>query len=132
MEQDIHIKTNQAEAKQCESRLRENIVALQKYEKMLSNIMYTNEKMKLDMKGIEISMEELKKKPKEVYRFYGMILLKKPFDEIKTELEEEKDKITLRQKQLTKQEESIKKMYSELRQKVIDMQKELRETVGKK
>ena len=112
-------------------KMRENVMSLQKYEKMLSNVMYTREKMNLDIKGIDISLKELEKKPKEVYRFYGMILLKKPSEEMKKELEEEKESILLKQKQLLKQEETIKKMYTELRQNIIENQKQMKEKYSK-
>ena len=128
MEKDIHIKTN---LKHDEMKMRENVISLQKYEKMLSNVMYTREKMNLDIKGIDISLKELEKKPKEVYRFYGMILLKKPSEEMKKELEEEKESILLKQKQLLKQEETIKKMYTELRQNIIENQKQMKEKYSK-
>ncbi|RLG14172.1 MAG: hypothetical protein DRN66_02710 [Candidatus Nanohalarchaeota archaeon] len=125
MESDISFKT-QAKTEHDEMKMRENVISLQKYEKMLSNVMYTREKMNLDIKGIDISLKELEKKPKEVYRFYGMILLKKSSEEMEKELEEEKENILLKQKQLLKQEETIKKMYAELRQKVIESQKQMR------
>ena len=114
MEPDINIKNN-INKKQNEMEIRECIISLQKYEKMLSNIIYSREKMTLDIKSIDISLKELAKKPKEVYRFYGMILLKKPHKEIEKELEEEKEKIILKQKQFLKQEETIKEKYKSVK-----------------
>ena len=126
MEEDISLK-KQMEAKKDEMDIRENIIALQKYEKMLSSIMYTKERIIVDLKGINVAMEQLEKKPKEVYRFYGPILLKKTCDEVEKEFEEEKEGMLLKQKQIIKQEDSLKKMYNELRQKVIEQQKEIKE-----
>ncbi|OYT34173.1 MAG: hypothetical protein B6U87_02505 [Candidatus Aenigmarchaeota archaeon ex4484_52] len=120
-EQQTNDKNTNVEEK---NKLKEDFIALQKYEKMLQNIIYTNERMNIDIKSIDIALSQLKTKQKEIFRFYGPILIKKNQNKIKKELENEKQEILEKQISIKKQQDIIKKAYINLREKIIAKQKQ--------
>jgi len=101
-----------------------NLIAqFQAYQQQLQAILIQKESLKLQNLEIEKALDELKKtKEKKAYKIAGQIMVLKPVDELKKELEELKENIELRIKSLEKSEERIS-------DKLKNLQKEIREKV---
>lgn len=72
--------------------------------------LFTAQKQQFQMQVIEIenALDEIEKTKNPVYRLVGEILVEKPADEIKKDLEDKKEEFDLRIKTLDKQESKTK------------------------
>lgn len=95
-----------------EEKQREFLVLQQQYQTVIVEI----ETLKLRDKEINETLEELQNTEKnEVYKLVGNVLVKKTKDEIIKELNEEKELIELRFKNLEKQKQKIEEKLEEFR-----------------
>ncbi|MEM0243337.1 MAG: prefoldin subunit [Candidatus Aenigmatarchaeota archaeon] len=95
-----------------EEKQREFLILQQQYQTVIVEI----ETLKLRDKEINETLEELQNTEKnEVYKLVGNVLVKKTKDEIIKELNEEKELIELRFKNLEKQKQKIEEKLEEFR-----------------
>jgi len=95
------------------------ISQFQSFQQQLQTIIIQKESLKLQSIEIERSVEELNKtEQKTAYKISGQIMINKPVEELKKELEETKENIGLKVKSLEKTEERINNKLKELQSKL--------------
>lgn len=95
------------------------ISQFQSFQQQLQTIIIQKESLKLQNIEIERSVEELNKtEQKTAYKISGQIMINKPVEELKKELEETKENIGLKIKSLEKTEERINNKLKELQSKL--------------
>jgi prefoldin beta subunit len=95
------------------------ISQFQSFQQQLQTIIIQKESLKLQNMEIERSVEELNKtEQKTAYKISGQIMINKPVEELKKELEETKENIGLKIKSLEKIEERINNKLKELQSKL--------------
>lgn len=102
-----------------------NLVAqFQTYQQQLQNILIQKESFKLQNLEIERALEELNNtKQNTAYKITGQIMVSKPVEELKKELNEVKESIDVRVKSLEKSEERLNNKLKELQTKLKDVMK---------
>jgi prefoldin beta subunit len=99
------------------------IVQFQNYQQQLQSILIQKESMKIQNLEIERALEELNStNQKNAYKITGQIMVNKPVEELKKELNETKENIDVRIKSLEKNEERINN-------KLKDLQTRLKEVI---
>lgn len=94
----------------------------QNYQQQLQNIMIQKESMKLQTIEIDKALEELGKSTQTTaYKITGQIMISKPVEELKKELNETKEAIDVRIKSLEKSEERFTTKLKELQTKLKDV-----------
>jgi prefoldin beta subunit len=101
-----------------ENKQQELLMQFQTLQEQLQNIMIQKENGKLQVLEIDNALEELKKTKDKVYKSSGMILIKKDPKTIAKELEDKKENLEIRVKNLEKQDKLIKDKLMELQQKI--------------
>jgi len=101
-----------------------NLIAqFQNYQQQLQSILIQKESMKIQNLEIERALEELNStNQKNAYKITGQIMVNKPVEELKKELNETKENIDVRIKSLEKNEER-------LNSKLKDLQAKLKEVI---
>ena len=102
-----------------------NLIAqFQTYQQQLQAILIQKESLKLQNLEIERALEELNKtKQKNAYKITGQIMVSKPVEELKKELNETRENINIRIKSLEKTEERISEKLKELQKKIKEVGK---------
>jgi prefoldin beta subunit len=96
----------------------------QAYQQQLQNILIQKESVKIQIMEVEKALEELKNtKEKNAYKISGQIMVLRPVEELKKELNETKEDLEIRIKALEKSEEKIKDNLKELQNKLKDVLK---------
>lgn len=94
----------------------------QNYQQQLQSILIQKESLKLQNIEIERALEELNStNQKTAYKITGQIMINKPVDELKKELNETKENIDLRIKSLEKTEERVNNKLKELQSKLKEV-----------
>jgi len=94
----------------------------QNYQQQLQSILIQKENLKLQNIEIERALEELNSTTqKTAYKITGQIMINKPVDELKKELNETKENIDLRIKSLEKTEERVNNKLKELQTKLKEV-----------
>jgi prefoldin beta subunit len=94
----------------------------QNYQQQLQSILIQKEGLKLQNIEIERALEELNATTqKTAYKITGQIMINKPVDELKKELDETKESIGLRIKSLEKTEERVNNKLKELQSKLKEV-----------
>jgi len=97
----------------------------QVYQQQLQSILIQKESLKLQSLEIERALEELSKTDqKTAYKITGQVMVSKPVEELKKELNETKETIEVRIKGLEKTEERMVSKLKELQEKLKDVIKE--------
>ncbi len=101
------------------------ISQFQTYQQQLQAVLIQKEALKLQNLEIERALKELENtKEKKAFKIAGQIMVLKPVEELKKELEEMKENTEMRIKSLEKTEGRIN-------EKLKVLEKEIREKVGK-
>jgi prefoldin beta subunit len=102
-----------------------NMVAqFQMFQQQLQSVLIQKESLKLQNTEIERALEELNAtKQKSAYKITGNIMVNKPVEDLKKELQESKETIEVRIKSLEKTEERINNKLKELQTKLNEMVK---------
>lgn len=102
-----------------------NLLAqFQAYQQQLQSVLIQKETIKLQTIEIEKALEELNEtKEKNAYKISGQIMVLKPVEELKKELNEAKEDLEVRIKALEKGEEKIKDKLKDLQNKLKDVLK---------
>jgi prefoldin beta subunit len=97
-----------------------NLIAqFQNYQQQLQSILIQKESMKMQDLEIERALEELNTTAqKAAYKITGQVMVSKPVEELKKELDETKENIGVRIKSLEKNEERINNKLKELQEKL--------------
>ena len=91
----------------------------QAYQQQLQSILIQKESLKLQMTEIDRALSELNSTDqKSAYKITGQVMISKPVEELKKELEESKENIELRVKSLEKTENRINDKLKELQTKL--------------
>jgi len=98
----------------------ENLInQFQNYQQQLQNILIQKESLKLQNIEIEKALEELNSsKEKDAYKITGSIMVSKPIEELKKELNETKETLGVRIKSLERTEEKISLKLKEMQTKL--------------
>ncbi len=89
------------------------------YQQQLQGILAQKESLNLQLMEINKALENLEQtKEKTIYKISGPILIKSDKEEVKKDLNERKEMITLRIKTLEKGEKRLKEKFEELRAKI--------------
>jgi len=98
--------------------VQEKLMQLQQMQQQIQMIIAQKQQFQLQQAEIENALEELKKASKSTYKLIGEILVEKDKKDLQKELNETKDKVSLRLNALEKQENTIheraKKLQDEL------------------
>ena len=98
----------------------EDVIAeFQNYQQQLQTIVIQKESLKLQSLEVAKAMEELQKTAqKTAFKITGSIMISKPVEELKKDLEEAKESIQLKIKSLEKSEERVNNKLKELQTKL--------------
>jgi len=95
------------------------IVQFQNYQQQLQSVMIQKESLKLQIMEIERALEELNAtKQTTAYKITGQIMISKPVEELKKEMNETKENINIRVKSLEKTESRISEKLKDLQTKL--------------
>lgn len=101
---------------------KEAIIQLQSYQQQLQSVLIQKESLRLQNLEMEKALEELNAtKQEKAYKITGQIMISKPVEELKKELNETKEMIDVRIKSLEKTEERINSKMNELQEKLKDV-----------
>jgi len=91
-------------------------------QQQLQNVLLQKETLTLNKAEIDRAMEELEKmSDKTAYKITGNIMISKPVDELKKELENTKEAIEIRMKSLEKMEKRLTEQLKEMQEKLKDI-----------
>ncbi len=96
----------------------EKINRLQLLEQSRQTINLQKQNFQMKLMETESALKEIEKSD-ENYRIIGTIMVKKDKEGLKKELEEEKEKLNLRIKNLEKQEETIRSRMKQLQEEIL-------------
>lgn len=103
---------------------KELLAQFQAYQQQLQSILIQKESIKIQILETEKALEELNEtKEKNAYKISGQIMVLKPVEELKKELNEKKEDLEIKVKALEKSEEKIKDKLRELQNKLKDVLK---------
>jgi prefoldin beta subunit len=95
------------------------VAEFQTYQQQLQTVVIQKESFKLQSLEVAKAIEELQKtNQKTAYKITGSIMISKPVEELKKDLEEAKESIELKIKSLEKSEEKINNKLKELQSKL--------------
>jgi|FaiFalDrversion2_1042247.scaffolds.fasta_scaffold00504_3 prefoldin beta subunit len=104
---------------------KELLLQFQSYQQQLQNILIQKETLKLQEIEVEKALEELNAtKQTSAYKIVGNIMLSKSVEDLKKELNESKEELSLRIKSIESVELKIKEKLKELQNKLKDIIKE--------
>jgi prefoldin beta subunit len=104
---------------------KELLLQFQSYQQQLQNILIQKETLKLQEIEVEKALEELNAtKQTSAYKIVGNIMLSKSVEDLKKELNESKEELSLRIKSIESVELKIKDKLKELQNKLKDIIKE--------
>lgn len=97
----------------------EKIQQLQILEQNLQNLSLQNQAFQFELNETESALSEVEKAKDDIYKLTGQIMLKASKEDLKKELGQKKDIITLRVKAIEKQEKHLKEEADKIRQEVM-------------
>jgi prefoldin beta subunit len=98
------------------------IAEFQTSQQQLQSVLIQKESLKLQMFDIERALEELgKTKQSNAYKITGQLMVSKPVEEIKNELNQVKEDIDVRVKSLERTEERLNKKLKDLQIKLKEV-----------
>jgi len=98
------------------------VVQFQTYQQQLQNVLFQKESLKLQILEIERALEELNgTKQTTAYKITGQIMISKPVEELKKELNETKENIDIRIKSLEKTENRMGERLKDLQTKLKEV-----------
>ncbi|MEM1577522.1 MAG: prefoldin subunit beta [Candidatus Pacearchaeota archaeon] len=99
---------------------KKDLEELQIYEQNLQSLLLQKQLFQAELNEVEKAFEELNKlKEDSAFKIIGGIMIKKNVDELKKELNERKDLLELRIKNLEKQEKIFKSKIDEIREEIL-------------
>lgn len=101
---------------------KEMVIQFQTYQQQLQSILIQKESLKLQDLEMDRALEELNKTQQQAaYKITGNIMVSKPVEELKKEVEENKEAIDIRIKSLEKAEEKTNTKLKELQEKLREI-----------
>jgi len=100
------------------------VAQFQNLQQQMQSILIQKESLKLQSIEVDKALEELEKtQQKSAYKISGQIMISKPVEELKSELNEVKENIELRMGSLVKSEERMTARLKELQEKLQEFMK---------
>ncbi len=106
-----------------EKDLDEKVKELQLMEHNLSNLLFQKQTFQLELGEITSASEELEASKGDVFKIVGNVMIKSQKEKLKKELDEKKDLISMRIKNIEKQEKVLHATVDELRKIVLKQMK---------
>ncbi len=102
-----------------EKELEENIKELQLLEQNLSNLLFQKQAFQLELNELSSAVSELDDSKGDVFKILGNVMIKSNKEKLKKELNEKKDIVDLRVKNIEKQDKMLQDRVEELRKVVL-------------
>lgn len=102
-----------------EKELEHKIKELQLLEQSLNNILFQRQTFQLELNEVNTSVTELASSSGDVFKIVGNVMIKGEKEKLQKELEEKKEIIDLRMKNIEKQEKALRERVEELRKEVL-------------
>lgn len=102
-----------------EKELEENIKELQLLEQNLSNLLFQKQAFQLELNELSSAVSELDDSKGDVFKILGNVMIKSNKEKLKKELNEKKDIVGLRVKNIGKQDKMLQDRVEELRKVVL-------------
>lgn len=102
-----------------DNKTKEKLGDLQLMEQKLQSSLMQKQTIQVQLMEMENALTELKKEGGNAYKIVGNVMLESDRKELTKELEEKKEVLSLRMKNLEKQEQKIKEQATKLQQEVI-------------
>lgn len=102
-----------------EKEIEEKVKELQLIEQNLNNFIFQKQAFQLELNEINSAVEELKKSDGDVFKIIGNVMIKSEKNKLKKELDEKKEIVSLRLKNIEKQEKALRERVEELRKAVL-------------
>jgi prefoldin beta subunit len=97
---------------------------IQILEHNLQNILYQKQAFQMELSELESALNELEKSGDEIFKLIGQLMVKSEKGTVEKELKDKREILETRLKSLEMQEEKFSSKLSELREEVLDKQKE--------
>jgi prefoldin beta subunit len=98
--------------------LEKQIMEFQNAQRQLEVLLMQKQQVLLQLEEIRVAGEELEKSKGKIYRGVGTLLFQSTKEETKQDLDGKRELLDLRAKTFSKQEEMLRKMYGELKEKI--------------
>ncbi|MBI4159184.1 prefoldin subunit [Candidatus Woesearchaeota archaeon] len=102
----------------------QQIQKLQQLEQNLQSLMVQRQTFQSQSLDTENALKEMQSPQKEVYKIMGTIMVNVSQEKIKKELEEEKEILSIRIKNIEKQEDVLKKESEKIKKEVLEKLKQ--------
>ena len=103
--------------------LDEKVKELQLLEQNLSNLLFQKQTFQLELSEVISASEELEGSKGDVFKIVGNVMIKSTKERLEKELEEKKDLISMRIKNIEKQEKVLQGHVEELRKSLLKQMK---------
>ena len=103
--------------------LDEKVKELQLLEQNLSNLLFQKQTFQLELSEVTSASEELEGSKGDVFKIVGNVMIKSTKERLEKELEEKKDLISMRIKNIEKQEKVLQGHVEELRKALLKQMK---------
>jgi prefoldin beta subunit len=100
------------------------IQEMQILEQSVHQIIMQKQAFQMELSETQAALKELEKADDEVFKIIGQLMIKAKKSEIKDELLSKEKILKLRTENLSKQEETLSKKMEEIRDKILDTDKE--------
>ena len=102
-----------------EKETRDKIEQLQNIENNLQHLLMQKQSMQGQLIETEQALKELDKKPKQVFRMIGSVVIESSLSDLREDLNSKKEMAELKIKNIDKQEKKIKEQAKELQEEVL-------------
>ena len=103
--------------------LDEKVKELQLLEQNLTNLLFQKQTFQLELSEVTSASEELEGSKGDVFKIVGNVMIKSTKEKLEKELEEKKDLISMRVKNIEKQEKVLQGHVEELRKALLKQMK---------
>jgi prefoldin beta subunit len=107
---------------------REKLQEFQMLEQSMQSILIQKQTFQIQIADINNALEELTKHNDEVYKIVGSLMLKSKKDDVEKELKQNKELISVRLKNLDRQEKTYKEKLATIREELIKEMSNIKET----
>ena len=115
----IQLRLRQSDTMDLDQETQEKIQELQSLEQNMQTILLQKQAFQFELNETENALKELEKSGEEVFKVIGQIMIKSSKEDIKNELTNKKEIISLRLKSIEKQEASLNRELEKIKQEVM-------------
>ncbi|OYT41943.1 prefoldin subunit beta [Candidatus Pacearchaeota archaeon ex4484_26] len=102
-----------------EKGVEEKVKELQLIEQNLNNLVFQKQTFQLELNEVESANQALNEADGDVFKIVGNVMIKSEKEKLKKELDEKKELINLRVKNIEKQEKALRSRVEELRKSIL-------------